>query len=73
MQIKHMNNGRVLADSKTEAVNVKTGFFAKLKVFFRVLFGRLPKVVQEYFNIVIIERFYHKHIIAPRHPRSLLG
>lgn len=46
----------ILAESETETVNVKTGFFAKLKAFFRALFGRLPKVVQEYLGVEIIDR-----------------
>ena len=51
-----MKDGKILAESEIETVNVKTGLFAKLKAFFRALFGRLPKVVQEYLGIEIIEK-----------------
>ena len=44
------------AASGVETVNVNTGFFAKLKAFFRGLFGRLPKEVQEYLGAEIIDR-----------------
>ena len=56
VQAKYMKGTTVLAESETETVNVKTSFFAKLVAFFRALFGRLPKVVQEYLGIEIIER-----------------
>ena len=56
VQAQYMKDGKILAESETETVNVKTGFFAKLKAFFRALFGRLPKVVQEYLGIEIIEK-----------------
>ena len=56
VQAKYMRGNTALAESETETVNVKTGFFAKLKAFFRALFGRLPKVVQEYLGIEIIEK-----------------
>ena len=56
VQAKYMKGNTVLAESETETVNVKTGFFARLKAFFRALFGRLPKVVQEYLGIEIIEK-----------------
>lgn len=58
VQAKYMQNGKVLAESETEKVNVKTGFFARLKAFFRALFGRLPKEVQEAYNI----EFYLKYL-----------
>ena len=47
VQAKYMKDGEVLAESEAEKVNVKTGFFDRLKAFFRALFGRLPKQVQE--------------------------
>lgn len=50
VQVKYMKDGKVLAASEIETVNVKTGFFAKLKAFFRALFGRLPKEVQEAYD-----------------------
>ena len=56
VQAKYMKDGDVLAESEIETVNVKTGFFARLKAFFRALFGRLPKVVQEYLGVEIIDR-----------------
>lgn len=51
VQAKYMKDGKVLAESATETVKVNTGFFAKLKAFFRSLFGRLPKVVQEAYDV----------------------
>lgn len=56
VQAKYMRGNTALAESETETVNVKTGFFAKLKAFFRALFRRLPKVMQEYLGIEIIEK-----------------
>ena len=56
VQAKYMKGNTVLAESETETVNVKTGFFARLKAFFRALFGRLPKVVQEYLGFERIDR-----------------
>ena len=50
VQVKYMKDGKALAESQIEKVNVKTGFFAKLKAFFRSLFGKLPKVVQETYD-----------------------
>ena len=44
------------AATETEKVNVNTGFGARLKAFFRALFGKLPKVVQEYLGVEIIDR-----------------
>ena len=55
VQAKYIKDGRILAESEIETVNVKTGFFAILKAFFRALFGRLPKVVQEYLGVEIID------------------
>ena len=34
--------GNILAESETETVNIKTGFFARLLAFFRMIFGLLP-------------------------------
>lgn len=56
VQAKYMKDGKVLAESEIETVKVNAGFFARLKAFFRALFGRLPKVVQEYLGIEIIDR-----------------
>ena len=54
VQTKYIKDGKVLAESETETVNVKTGFFAKLKAFFRALFGRLPKQVQEAYDLDLL-------------------
>ena len=51
VQAKYIKDGKILAESETEMVNVKTGFFARLKAFFRALFGRLPKEVQEAYDL----------------------
>ena len=56
VQAKYMKDGKVLAESEIEAVKVNDGFFDRLKAFFRALFGRLPKVVQEYLGVEIIDR-----------------
>ncbi len=56
VQAKYMKDGKVLAESEIETVKVNAGFFAKLKAFFRSLFGKLPKVVQSYFGVEIIDR-----------------
>ena len=56
VQAKYMKGNTILAESEIETVNVKTGFFAKLKAFFRALFKKLPKVVQEYLGVEIIDR-----------------
>lgn len=56
IQVKYVKDGKVLAESEIETVNVKTGFFARLKAFFRALFGRLPKVAQAYLGIEIVDR-----------------
>ncbi|MDD6061750.1 MAG: leucine-rich repeat domain-containing protein, partial [Oscillospiraceae bacterium] len=56
VQAKYMKDGKVLAESETETVTVKTGFFDKLKAFFRALFRKLPVVVQEYLGVEIIDR-----------------
>lgn len=56
VQAKYVKGSEILAESESENVTVKTGFFAKLKAFFRALFGRLPKVVQEYLGVEIIDR-----------------
>lgn len=57
VQAKYVKDSKAIAESETETVNVNAGFFARLKAFFRALFGRLPKVVQEYLGIEIIEKF----------------
>ena len=56
VQAKYVKDGKVLADSEIETVTVNVGFFTRLKAFFRALFGRLPKVVQEYLGVEIIDR-----------------
>ena len=48
VQAKYMQDGKTLAESETETVSVKTGFFAKLAAFFKALFRKLPVLVQEY-------------------------
>lgn len=39
-------SGNTLAESETETVNIKTGFFARLLAFFRMIFGLLPVMSQ---------------------------
>ena len=56
VQAKYMQGGKVLAVSEPETVKVNSGFGARLKAFFRALFGRLPKVVQEYLGVEFIDR-----------------
>ena len=56
VQAKYVKDGKVLAESEIETVKINAGFFARLKAFFRALFSRLPKVVQEYLGIEIIDR-----------------
>ena len=56
IQAKYVKDSSILAESETEIINVNNGFFARLKAFFRALFGRLPKVVQEYLGIEFIDR-----------------
>ena len=56
VQVKYIKDGKVLAESQIESVNVKTGFFAKLTAFFRSIFGALPKVVQSFPGVDIIDR-----------------
>ncbi|MBQ7547907.1 MAG: InlB B-repeat-containing protein [Clostridia bacterium] len=56
IQAKYVKDSSILAESETEIINVNTRFFARLKAFFRALFGRLPKVVQEYLRIEFIDR-----------------
>ena len=47
VQVKLMDkDGEVLAESEVETVNVKTGFFARLIAFFKMIFFLLPKVTQ---------------------------
>lgn len=47
IQAKVIEDGEVLAESETETVNVKTGFFARLVAFFKNLFGLLPVYEQK--------------------------
>ena len=58
VQAKYVSGSEVLAESGVESVQVNSGFFTRLKAFFRGLFGRLPKVVQEYLGIEIIDRVF---------------
>ncbi len=55
VQVKYIKDGKTLAGSGVETVNVKTGFFAKLAAFFRSIFGALPKVIQGYLGAEIVE------------------
>ena len=50
------NDDPVYASSEVEQVIVKSGFFARLKAFFRGLFGLLPKVTQEYLGFDFIDK-----------------
>ncbi|MBR6702491.1 MAG: hypothetical protein IKI78_05065, partial [Clostridia bacterium] len=43
---KLVADGKVIAESSSEQVNIKTGFFARFIAFFRQLFGRLPFINQ---------------------------
>ena len=56
VQAKYVKDGSVLAESEVETVKVNAGFFARLKAFFRGLFGRLPKIAQEYLGFEIVDR-----------------
>ena len=58
LQAKYFVGGAEMqeAASDVETVNVNAGFFARLKAFFRALFGRLPKVVQEYLGVERIDQ-----------------
>ena len=60
LQAKYYADSKEIPEAATEVekVNVNTGFFAKLKAFFRGLFGRLPKVVQEYLGVEILDRVH---------------
>ena len=57
LQAKYYADGKEIPEAATEVekVNVNTGFGARLKAFFRSLFGLLPKVTQEYLGIEIID------------------
>ena len=57
LQAKCYVDGKEIPEAATdvEKVNVNTGFFAKLKAFFRGLFGLLPKVTQEYLGVEFID------------------
>ena len=54
VQAKYMKDGKALAKSEVEAVNVKTDFFTRLIAFVRGLFCRLLVIVQEYIGEEII-------------------
>ena len=56
VQAKYVKGSETLAESGVETVKVNSGFFAKLKAFFRGLFGKLPVIVQEYLGGERIER-----------------
>ena len=56
VQVKYVKDGEILSESEVETVKVNSGFFAKLKAFFRALFGKLPVVVQEYLGGELIDR-----------------
>ena len=57
VQVKVLDkNGNVLSESETETVKINSGFFARLKAFFRGLFGLLPKVTQEYLGFDFIDK-----------------
>ena len=51
VQAKLMQGSTELAASKSETVKVSSGFFAKLKAFFRDLFHKLPVITQEFLGI----------------------
>ena len=54
IQARYVKDGATLAESETETIHVKTGFFARLKAFFRALFGSLPKQVQEAYDFALL-------------------
>ena len=56
VQAKYMDGDKVLDETEVETVKVKSGFFDKLKAFFRALFNQLPVVVQEYLGVEMIDR-----------------
>ena len=51
VQVKLMQGSTELAASQIETVKVNSGFFARLKAFFRNLFHRLPVITQEFLGI----------------------
>lgn len=57
LQAKYYVNGKEILEAATqvEKVNVNTGFLSRLKAFFRIMFGRLPKEVQAYFGVETID------------------
>ena len=56
VQAKYIDeSGSVLAESETETVKVNVGFFARMIAFFRALFGRLPKLTQEYLGVSLAD------------------
>ncbi|MCR4615071.1 MAG: InlB B-repeat-containing protein [Clostridiales bacterium] len=58
VQAKLFLKGNLIASSTVENVKVKSGFFAKLKAFFRSIFGKLPKVVQGFFPVNEINKIF---------------
>ena len=56
VQAKYVADGSAAAETGTETVKVASGFFAKLKAFFRALFGKLPKIAQAYLGVQIYEQ-----------------
>ncbi len=53
IQAKYYVDSKEISEAATdvEKVNVNTGFIARLIAFFRALFGKLPKVVQEAYDL----------------------
>lgn len=54
IQVKYIQDGTILGESDTEKVTVNTGFFAKLKAFFKYLFKKSVPVLQEYLGMEIV-------------------
>ncbi|MBQ7546329.1 MAG: leucine-rich repeat domain-containing protein [Clostridia bacterium] len=50
LMAKYTDGISVLSQTDTERVNVNTSFFAKIRAFFRALFGKLPNLTQEWFG-----------------------
>ena len=55
VQAKYVKGSDTLAESGVETVKVNSGFFARLKAFFRGLFGRLPVIAQEFLGAEFID------------------
>lgn len=53
VQAKYIKDGTVLAESETETVNVKSGFFDRLVAFFRILFEKLAALAKKIFGVKI--------------------